>query len=209
MNTNLYRIDKSLGKYCTIRVNDLSNTGMCGIVNNFGINQYCDGTFEASIYHDGILTDIELNGWTFSSHFKGSYHVPGSFYDTSFVIECLDPNHNELKIYSTPHEISFSEEKVLIKYLEMVNIYSHFENADKALKFNYLSRSIDEGKFGGRGRIVMDITYGDILDLIIYFRDFYRNLEKDGDRLFLNEIKETVNGALDGLKKRVNLDKIE
>ena len=209
MNTNIYRIDKSLGKYCTFRLNDISHTDICGIVNNFGINQYYDGLFEASIYRDGKLSDIELNGWTFSSHFKGRYHEPGSFCETSFEIECIDPNHNELKIYSTPHDIYFSEEKVLIKYLEMINIYSYFENADIALKFNYLSRSIEEGNCGGRGRTVMRITYGDILDMIIFFKNFYRNLGEDNDSLFLNEIKETVNGAIDGLKKIVNLDKIE
>ena len=209
MRTNIYRIEKSLGKYYAFRLNDISTTGICGVINNFGINQYYDGLFEAIIYSEGESADIELNGWTFSSCFKGGYHEPGSFYDTSVEIKCLDPNNNELELYSTPHNVRFSEEKVLCKYLEMINVYSYFENADIALKFNYLSRSIDEGVFGGRGRLPMKITYGDILDMIVFFKNYYKNLGEDKDDLFMKMIKETVNDAIDCLMKRNNLDKIE
>lgn len=207
MTTKFYKINKSIGKYNAFRSDDLVNTGICGEVNDLGINPYYDGTFEANIYQNGELTDFELNGWTFSFHFKGNYHEPGTFYDTSVEIECLDPNKNELLLYSTPHKIRFSEEVVLCKYLEMINIYSHFEDADTALKFNYLSRSL-EGTVGGRGRHLMNLTYGDILDIILFFRNYYNNLGEDSDRLFLKEIQETVNGALDYLKKWLNLDKI-
>ena len=56
----------------------------------------------------------------------------------------------------------------------MVYIYGKFENADIAAKFNVLSRVIDEGVYGGRDP--MKITYGGVLDLIKFFREYYEKL---------------------------------
>ena len=209
MTKSIYELHRILGKYSAFKTNHVSYIDTCGEMNDFGINQNFDGSFEANIYHYGELTDIELNGWTFSYHFKGSYHEPGSYCSTSFEMECLDPYENELKLYSTPYRIRFSEEGVLCNYLEMTNIYSQFDNADIALKFNYLSRSIDEGMYGGRGRIPMKITYGEILDMINCFKNYYEKLGEGGDEFLLKKIKETVNGAIDSLKKRLDFDKIE
>ena len=208
MTKSIFELHKILGKYCAYKTHRVSNIDTCGEMNDFGTNQVFDGSFEANIYHYGELTDIELNGWTFSFHFKGEYHEPGSFYTTSFEMECIDPNDDEVKLYSTPYKIKFSEEEVLCNYLDMANIYSQFENSDIALKFNYLSRTIDEGLYGGRGRIPMKITYGEILDMIKYFKNYYEK-SKGLDPLLLTNIKDTVNGALDSLKKRLDLDKID
>lgn len=208
MAKSIYELHKILGKYSAYKTYRISDIDTCGEMNNFGTLQNFDGSFEANIYHYGDLTDIELYGWTFSYHFKGEYHEPGSYCSTSFVIECLDPNDEELKLYSTPYKIRFSEEEVLCNYLDMINIYSHFEDADIALKFNKLSRSIDEGLTGGRGREPMKLTYGDILDTIKYFKNYYEKSRGEDPMLLIN-IKDTVNGALDSLKKRLDLDKID
>ncbi len=214
MSTNIYTIIEQYGKYEAFNLKncddiaDFIKTGISARINNFGIDEHFDGSFEAIIFQNGKLTDIELNSWSFNYSFKGDYHE-GSYYNTSFEIECLDPNDDELILYSTPHKIKFSEENVLCNYLEMIYIYSHFENADIALKFNYLSRSIDEGMHGGRGREPMRLTYGDILDMIKYFKNYYKNLGENKEKLLLKKIKDTVNGSIDYLKKRLELDKIE
>lgn len=208
MKKSIFELHKILGKYCAYKTHRVSNIDTCGVMNDFGTNQVFDGSFEANIYHYGELTDIEFNGWTFSCHFKGEYHEPGSFYTTSFEMECIDPNDDEVKLYSTPHKIRFSQEEVLCNYLDMANFYSQFENSDIALKFNYLSRTIDEGLYGGRGRIPMKITYGEILEMIKYFKNYYEK-SKGVDPLLLTKIKDTVNGAIDSLKKRLDLDKID
>jgi len=209
MTTSIYKISKSLGKFCAFKTNHVGSVGIYGEINNYGIDQYYDGQFEANIYHDGELTDIELNGWTFRFYFKGNYHEPGTFYTTSFEIECLDPNENELVLYSTPYKVRFSEKDVLCNYLDLINIYSQFENADIATKFNILSRLVDEGMYGARGRVPMKITYGGVLDLIKFFREYYEKLGEAKDELLLEKIKEVVNSALDFLKIRLNFDKIE
>lgn len=97
----------------------------------------------------------------------------------------------------------------MCNYLDLINIYSQFEDADVAIKFNYLSRTIDEGMHGGKGREPMRLTYGDVLGLIKYFKNFYKNLEKSKDKLLLTKIQETVNGSIDYLKNRLELEKIE
>ena len=208
MSKSIYELHNILGKYSAFKTDHVSYIDTCGVMNDFGTNQNFDGSFDANIYHYGELTDIELNGWTFSYHFKGEYHEPGTYYTTSFEIECLDPHEDEVKLYSTPYKIRFSEEEVLCNYLEMANVYSRFENSDIAIKFNFLSRTIDEGLYGGRGRIPMKISYEEILDMIKYFKNYYEK-SKGEDLLFLNKIKDTVNGALDSLKKRLDLDKID
>jgi hypothetical protein len=116
---------------------------------------------------------------------------------------------DELKLYSTPYKSRFSEEDVLCNYMELVNLYSQFENADIAIKFNYLSRLLDEGMYGGR--VPMKITYEGVLDLVKYFKAYYEKLEKRNrkDKVLMEKIKDTVNGALDFLKKRLDFDKIE
>ena len=129
--------------------------------------------------------------------------------NTSFEIECIDPYDTELRLYSTPYKIRFSKEEVLCNYLDLINIYSQFEDADIAIKFNRLSRTIDEGMHGGRGRKPMKLTYEDILDMIKYFKSYYENLGEDKDKLLSKKIREAVNGSLDYLKKRLDFDKIE
>jgi hypothetical protein len=208
MRKSIYELHKILGKYSAYETYCISDIDTCGEMIDFGTNHNFDGSFEANIYHYGELTDIELNGWTFGCHFRGEYHEPGTYCSTSFEIECLDPNDDEVKLYSTPYKIRFSKEEVLCNYLDMINIYSKFENSDIAIKFNYLSRTIDEGMYGGRGRIPMKITYGEILDIIKYFKNYYEK-SKGEDPMLLIKIKDTVNGALDSLKKRLDLDKID
>ena len=211
MTTGIYILLKCNEGFFPLKINEISKTELCGEISDFGINQNFDGIFEANIYHDGQLSDIEVNGWTFSCHIKGSYHVPGTYHSTSYEIECIDPDENELTLYSTPYKIKFSEENVLCNYMELVYFYSQFEDADIAIKFNYLSRLLDEGMYGGRGRVPMKITYEGVLDLIKIFKDYYEKLEnrKRKNILLMEKIKETVNGALESLKKRLDFDKIE
>lgn len=209
MAKRIYELHKILGKYCAYETDHVSNIDTCGEIRAWGGGSSFEGAFEADIYHFGELTDIELNGWTFGCHFEGKFHDPGSYYNTSFEIECIDPYDTELRLYSTPYKIKFSEEEVLCNYLDTINIYSQFEDADIAIKFNKLSRTIDEGMTGGRGREPMKLTYEDIFYMIRYFKKYYKDLEKNSNRLFLKKIQETVNGSLDYLKKRLELDKIE
>ena len=208
---SIYELHKILGKYSAYETDHISNIDTCGKINIWGGGSAFDGSFKADIYHFGELTDIELNGWTFGCHFEGKFHEPGSYYSTSFEIECIDPFDTELRLYSTPYKIRFSAEEVLCNYLNLINIYSQFGDAETAIKFNKLSRSIDEGMAGGRGRDreSMKLTYGDIFGLIKYFKNYYKELGENGDKLLLNKIQETVNGSIDYLKKRLELDKID
>ena len=208
---SIYELHKILGKYSAYKTDHVSNIDTCGKIKFWGGGSNFDGSFEADIYHFGELTDIELNGWTFGYHFEGKYHEPGSYYSTSFEIECIDPYDTELRLYSTPYKIRFSAEEVLCNYLNLINIYSQFEDAETAIKFNKLSRSIDEGMAGGRGkeREPMKLTYGDIFGMIKYFKSFYKSSEGSKDKLLLAIIKETVNGSIDYLKNRLELDKID
>ena len=98
---------------------------------------------------------------------------------------------------------------MLCNYLNLINIYSQFGDAETAIKFNKLSRSIDEGMTGGRGREPMKLTYGDILGMIKFFKDFHKSSAGSKDKLLLAKIQETVNGSIDYLKKRLELDKID
>lgn len=210
---SIYELHKILGKYTAYETDHVSNIDSCGKIQFWGGDSASafDGSFEADIYHFGELTDIELNGWTFGCHFEGTFHDPGSYYSTSFEIECIDPYDTEFRLYSTPYKIRFSAEEVLCNYLNLINIYSQFGDAETAIKFNKLSRSIDEGMAGGRGRErePMKLTYGDIFGLIKFFKDFYKSSEGSKDILFLAKIQETVNGSIDYLKKRLELDKID
>ena len=208
---SIYELHKILGKYSAYETDHISNIDTCGKIRFWGGAASFDRSFEADIYHFGELTDIDLNGWTFGCHFEGKFHDPGSYYSTSFVIECIDPYDTELRLYSTPYKIRFSEEEVLCNYLNLINIYSQFADAETAIKFNKLSRSIDEGMSGGRGkdREPMKLTYGDIFGMIEYFKKFYKSSEGSKDKLLLAKIQETVNGSIDYLKKRLELDKID
>ena len=208
---NIYELHKILGKYSAYETDHISNIDTCGKIEFRGGGSSFDGSFEADIYHFGELTDIELNGWTFGCHFEGTFHDPGTYYCTSFEIECIDPYDTELRLYSTPYKIKFSAEEVLCNYLNLINIYSQFEDAETAIKFNKFSRSIDEGMTGGRGREreSLRLTYGDIFGMIKYFKDFYKSSGGSKDKLFLVKIQETVNGSIDYLKKRLELDKID
>ncbi len=208
---SIYELHKILGKYSAYETDHVSNIDTCGKINIWGGGSAFDGSFKADIYHFGELTDIELNGWVFGCHFEGTFHDPGSYYSTSFKIECIDPYDTELRLYSTPYKIRFSAEEVLCNYLNLINIYSQFEDAETAVKFNKLSRSIDEGMAGGRGRDrePMKLTYGDIFEMIKYFKHLYKSSEGSKDKLLLAKIQETVNGSIDYLKKRLELDKID
>lgn len=207
----IYELHKILGKYSAYETDHVTNIDTCGKIRFWGGGSAFDGSFEADIYHFGELTDIELNGWTFGCHFEGKFHDPGSYYSTSFEIECIDPYDTELRLYSTPYKISFSAEEVLCNYLNLINIYSQFEDAETAIKFNKLSRSIDEGMSGGRGRDrePMKLTYGDIFGLIKYFKNYYKSSEGSKEIFLLARIKETVNESIDYLKNRLELDKID
>ena len=174
MSKNIYELHKILGKYSAYETDHVSNIDTCGKIRAFGGGSSFEGSFEADIYHFGELTDIELNGWTFGCHFEGKFHDPGSYYNTSFEIECVDPYDTELRLYSTPYKIRFSEEEVLCNYLDTINIYSQFEDADIAIKFNMLSRTIDEGMTGGRGREPMKLTYEDVFEMINFFKNYYK-----------------------------------
>lgn len=209
--TSIYELHKILGKYSAYETDHVSNIDTCGKIYARGGGAAFDGSFEVDIYHFGELTDIELNGWSFGCHFKGTFHDPGTYYSTSFEIECVDPYDTELRLYSTPYKIRFSAEEVLCNYLDLINIYSQFEDAETAIQFNKLSRSIDEGMAGGRGRErePMKLTYGDIFGMIKYFKNYYKELGENGDKLLLNKIQETVNGSIDYLKNRLELDKID
>ena len=206
---SIYELHKILGKYTAYKTDHVSNIDTCGKIHFWGGGSAFDGSFEADIYHFGELTDIELNGWVFGCHFEGTFHDPGSYCSTSFEIECIDPYDTELRLYSTPFKIRFSAEEVLCNYLNLINIYSQFGDAETAIKFNKLSRSIDEGMTGGRGREPMKLTYGDILGMIKFFKDFHKSSAGSKDKLLLAKIKETVNGSIDYLKKRLELDKID
>lgn len=206
---SIYELHKILGKYNAYKTDHVSNIDTCGKIHFWGGGFDFDGSFEADIYHFGELTDIELNGWIFGSHFEGTFHDPGSYCSTSFEIDCIDPYDTELRLYSTPYKIRFSAEEVLCNYLNMINIYSQFGDAETAIKFNKLSRSIDEGMTGGRGREPMKLTYGDILGMIKIFKDFHKSSARSKDKLLLAKIQETVNGSIDYLKKRLELDKID
>jgi len=208
MSKSIYELHKILGKYCAYETDHVSNIDTCGEIHSYPSREF-EGSFDANIYHFGELADIELNGWTFGCRFEGTFHEPGSYYNTSFEIECIDPYDTELRLYSTPYKIRFSKEEVLCNYLDLINIYSQFEDADIAIKFNRLSRTIDEGMHGGRGRKPMKLTYEDILDMIKYFKSYYENLGEDKDKLLSKKIREAVNGSLDYLKKRLDFDKIE
>lgn len=201
MTTRIYKIDKILGRFFPSQINKISKFDLCGEISDFGIDQNFDGTFEALIYDKGQLSDIEINGWTFSCHIKGNYHMPGTYYSTSYEIECFDPDDYELKLYNTPYKVMFYEDNVLRNYMEMVSVYSQFENSDIATKFNYLSRTIDEGLYGGRGRDPMKIKYEDVLNMIKFFKNYYESLG-EGDDVFLREkVKEIVNDALDSTRE--------
>ena len=109
MTTRIYILLKSREGFFPLKINEISKTELCGEISDFGINKNFDGIFEANIYQDGKLSDIENNGWTFSCHVKGTYHVPGTYHSTSYEIECIDPDENELILYNTPFKIKFSD----------------------------------------------------------------------------------------------------
>lgn len=207
MTTSIYIIDHYEGDFIALWTKEISKYEICCEISNFGMNNNI-GEFEVNIYQNGKLSDFEINGWTFYYNFKGNYQYSETFC-TSYQIECIDPYDNEIKLYNTPYKIGFNEEDVLCDCIKMVLIYSQFENADIATKFNYLSRLPEEGFIRGRVRTQMKIKLEDVLKMIKYFKDLYDDPRKDTDEWILNEIKNTVNGAIDFLSNRINKYKIE
>ena len=112
MSKSIYELHKILGKYCAYETDHVSNIDTCGEIHSYPSREF-EGSFDANIYHFGELADIELNGWTFGCRFEGTFHEPGSYYNTSFEIECIDPYDTELRLYSTPYKIRFSKENVI------------------------------------------------------------------------------------------------
>jgi hypothetical protein len=206
---NFYKLNKSLGKYRALRTNGIVNIGFYAEFSDNGMDQYNDGSFDANIYSDGELVDIEINGWTFSFHIEGRYHLPGSYKSTSFCIEAVDPEGIETSIYSTPYYSYYREGDVLCSYLDLIHMYSHFKNADVAQKFYQLLRSV-EGKHVTWRSVDSDIIKPEIgIAQAEFFKEFYeKNVDICKDKFFLKQIREAVNNAVDAFQEGIESYKI-
>lgn len=198
MGTNFYKLNKSLGKFRALKTDKLVKEGFCAEFSNRGMDQYNNGKFEANLYSNGELIDIEINGWTFSFHIDGRYHMPGTYESLSFNMLAVDPDGTEVNFKCIPNNTYFSEMNVLCWFLDMIHTYSNFKDAETANKFCELLRAIkkDVGEELG-------------LEHALFFKEFYiNNNNACPDRFFMKQIKETVNKAIDLFQNGIESYKI-
>lgn len=209
MEKHYYNLDKSLGKYQALRTNIIRNDGFSGEIIDNGMDEYKNGSFEANIYTNGRLVDIELNGWTFSFHFKGDYHKPGYYKHCDFSIFAVDPNGNEVTLYNTPYYSPFSESGMLCMYLDLIHTYSNFKNGDIATKFYQLLRSL-EGEGSSYRTVDKGIMEEVNLEHAKYFKNYYNeNIKSCDNAVFMKQIKDAVNQAVDIVQNKFQSYKIQ
>lgn len=210
MGANFYEFKKSLGKYRALRTDSIVNIGFYAEFSNNGMDIYNNGSFDANIYSDGELVDIEINEWTFSFHIHGTYHLPGSYQFTNFCIEAVDPEATETSIYSTPYYSCFKEGDVLCSYLDLIHMYSHFKNAKVAQMFYQLLRSVEGIHYGACRSVDRDIIKPEIgIARAEFFKDFYeKNVDTCKDKFFLKQIRGAVNNAVDAFQDGIESYKI-
>jgi hypothetical protein len=205
MENNYYKLTSSLGKFRAIRVDEVGKEGIYAEFSNDDINH----KFNANIFFNGEIIDWEINRWIFSSHIKGEYDNPS----TDFKIEAIDPQGEHIELYNTPyyHEYAMlSEEDVLCTYMDSAKIYCHFSNADEALKFNQLLRSLEYNNSFRRYQDECEITLEVVKTQAKYFKEYYLKYIADcSDKNFMKLIKETVNRAIDIIKEDIDKYKIQ
>ena len=208
MKKSIFKLNRSLGKYTAIRVADVTKDDDYAEIFDVGMDQYNNGKFEATIYTKGVPKDIEMGGWCFSYFFRGRYHMPGSYESVSFEIHGVDCNGEEVVLLNTPFYQYFSMPDVLCSYLNLITLYSNFENAGQAQNFNSLLRYVEEKKWIKRSGD--DITNDTGLNLLKDFRAFYRSVaNSDKDKHFMKFIKDSVNSAIDKLIMSISENRIE
>ena len=207
MSANIYKLNKSLGKFRALRTDNIGNVGFYAKICDNGMDGFNNGSFEANFYSNGELTDIEINGWTFSFYVRGSYHLPGTYRLVSFCIEAIGPEGTETSIYNTPYFTFFRESDVLCSFLDLIHMYSHFNNAQVAQRFYQLLRSVESG-YSERA-VDRDITPEVGMTQARFFKDFYeKEIESCNDKFFLKLIREAVNKVVDAFQDRIESYKI-
>lgn len=203
------KLSRSLGKFRAIRTTEINDEGFCAEISYEVYDQYNNGRFAANFYTDGRMADIEINGWTFGYHIEGDYHLPGSYQDTNFIVEAIDPEGEEIKIYNTPFYLRFTAEDVLCLFLDLIHTYSNFKNGEIATKFYQLVRSV-EGK-GTSWRTYDEELFSPEVGLAQakFFKEFYeKNINDCNDKFFMKKIKDAVNGAIDRFQDKAESYKI-
>ena len=60
MSANIYKLNKSLGKFRALRTDNIGNVGFYAKICDNGMDGFNNGSFEANFYSNGELTDIEI-----------------------------------------------------------------------------------------------------------------------------------------------------
>lgn len=206
METNFYKLTRSLGKFQAFKVNEVGDKDFYAEINSD------NETFSANIYCFGNVADIGTNRWTFSHHIEGQY----SNFSNDFKINAIDPNKKEIAFYNTPYERENNsigrEEFVLCSFLDLVFLYSQFEDAEIANRFNMLLRSLEYSKRSTFRRYEdeREITPEVALAQARFFKDYYlKHIENNADSNFMDRIKESVNKAVEIYKDEIESYKIE
>lgn len=207
METNFYKLSRSLDKFRAFKENEVGKKGFYAEINSDTDNN----TFCANIYLYGELSDLQINNWTFSYHIEGTYSNIGN----NFKIYAIDPNKKAIEIYNTPYYRQNNsigrEEYILCSFLDLVFLYSHFEDAEIANNFNLLLRSLECGKSISFHRYEdkCQITPGVALVQARFFKEYYTNhIENEADPQFMNTIKNSVNKVVEVYKEEIDSYKI-
>lgn len=205
MEINFYKLTQSLGKFRAIKTNGIGNKGIFAEIYNDEIEH----TFSANIYSDGKPDDIVINRWIFSCHIEGKY---GNYW-TDFKIEAVDRKGKTIFLFNTPYQQSYSmlsESDVLCTYFNLMIVYSHFDNIEVANRFNQLLRFVEYDKDWYRYEDSCEIDDNIAINQIKYFKEYYdQNKDNNIDRIFMDQIKQAVNKAVEIYKKNFDSLKIE
>lgn len=206
METNFYKLSRSLGKYQAFKTNEVEDKGFYAEINSD------DETFSANIYCSGNLVDIGINRWTFSFHIEGVC----SNVSNDFKINATDPQKKKTALINTPYfrvnNFIGREEFILCSFLDLVFLYCNFEDAEIANRFNLLLRSLEYDKSNPFRRYEDEktITPEVALTQAKFFKDYYLKHHKGNysDSNFMTTIKESVNKAVDIYKNEIESYKI-
>lgn len=207
METNFYKLTRSLDKFQAFKVNEVEDKGFYAEINSD------DETFSANIYCSGNLADIGTNRWIFSFHIEGQY----SNFSNNFKINAIDPNKQKVELYNTPYIRENNsigrEEFILCSFLDLVFLYCYFENAEIAKRFNLLLRSLEYCKRSTFRRYEdeREITPEVALTQARFFKDYYLKHHPGhySNPYFMDRIKESVNKAVEIYKDEIESYKIE
>ena len=96
------KLQVTLNKYKGIPCESVEDAEYVYEAEQIGVaDGYHDGNYKLTTYHNGKPSDLDYNGWQFSSFNQGTFHFPGSYSYVGIDIDCCDPNGSTIRVHNS------------------------------------------------------------------------------------------------------------